>query len=128
MNKNGIESYQSKAFLFGAGFWYLAAVGIKNTKELNVFGNDKTIYHLISAPLIAKLGIFAMKKLVSCKDQFELYHSVAISGATAFLLDGLVISLPSLRKIFYGTDGDFTLQAGWLFWGAGNLILCALLE
>lgn len=121
-------SYQTKSFLFGAGFWYAAAVAIKNTKHLNLFNDNNTLYHLVSAPLIAKLGIAAMKSIVGCKDKLELYHSIAISGATAFLLDGFVISLPSLRKFFYGTDGDFTLQAGWLFWGAGNLILVALLE
>lgn len=123
MNNNNL--FQSSA-IFGAGFWFLGAVFVQNTNHL--FTPENQVFHLAAAPIVAKLSIVAMKKILDIKTKPDLFYSLSVASGVAFLLDGFVISFPSFRNMFYGTKGDFTLQAAWLIWGAGSIFFAAILD
>lgn len=111
----------------GAAFWFGFAVFIKSTRKYNLFSSKNQIYMLCAAPVMTKLSMPLVLRLLDSRSSSEFYEKVSIASAAATFIDGIVISVPSLRKLFYGTDGNFTLEAAWLLWGVGNFFTFSVL-
>lgn len=111
----------------GAGFWYAAALFIKHTRQYKLFTPNNQVYMLAVTPIIAKLSMEVIHRIMGGIESPSVYlHRLAVLTASATLIDGLVISTPRLRELFYGTDGDFTLESAWLLWGIGNCFFFGL--
>lgn len=111
----------------GAFFWFGFAVFLNSTRKYNLFHPDNKIIMLAAAPVMTKLCMPLAMRMLDSKSSLEFYEKMTIASAAATFIDGIVISFPSLRKICYGTDGDFTSEAAWIIWGVGNFCTFGIL-
>lgn len=101
------------AFPIGIGgiFWFEGTLAVQFGRQFNWFSPANQVYVYAATPILSKVCMDRVMRLYTDVDTPHILYDLTVMTAIATLLDGVALTVPPLRRLFYGTEGAVKIFA-----------------